>query len=159
MAVQVPSDFSTYDNFGPQLLRQGKISMAQVNNDVRHVLTLKYLAGMFDHPLHQPRPGQPRRADAGQPPAAKTSADRSMVLLNDKNKALPLSTSTSSIAVVGPLADNTADQLGPDQPIGYDLKLGQGRVGPRRDQDGRPECESLLRARMRVKRPNQSERP
>ena len=43
-----------------------------------------------------------------------------MVLLNDSNHTLPLSTGTSSIAVVGPLADDPLDQLGPDVPIGYD---------------------------------------
>ena len=44
-----------------------------------------------------------------------------MVLLNNKSNALPLSASTSSIAVVGPLADDALDQLGPDVPIGYEL--------------------------------------
>jgi beta-glucosidase len=42
-----------------------------------------------------------------------------MVLLNNQNHALPLSTSVPSVAVVGPLADNPSDQLGPDVPIGY----------------------------------------
>ncbi|HYB30700.1 MAG TPA: glycoside hydrolase family 3 C-terminal domain-containing protein [Solirubrobacteraceae bacterium] len=46
--------------------------------------------------------------------------DELIVVLNDYNHALPLSTSTSSIAVVGPLADDAPDQLGPDVPIGYD---------------------------------------
>ena len=32
----------------------GKITIAQVNDVVRHVLTLKYLAGMFDHPFTDP---------------------------------------------------------------------------------------------------------
>jgi beta-glucosidase len=57
--------------------------------------------------------------------AARTSADRSMVLLNNADHALPLSAGVSSIAVVGPLADDPSDQLGPDVPIGYsadDLK-------------------------------------
>ena len=48
-----------------------------------------------------------------------------MVLLEDHNKALPLSTGTPSVAVVGPLADDAADQLGPDQPIGYDVTKGK----------------------------------
>ena len=48
-----------------------------------------------------------------------------MVLLKNDNKALPLSTGTKSIAVVGPLANDPSDQLGPDQPIGYDLALGK----------------------------------
>jgi len=51
--------------------------------------------------------------------AARTMAGRSMVLLNNQNHALPLSTSVPSVAVVGPLADNPSDQLGPDVPIGY----------------------------------------
>ncbi len=42
--------YSTYDQYGPQLLREGKITMAELNNAVRHVLTLKYLAGMFANP-------------------------------------------------------------------------------------------------------------
>jgi hypothetical protein len=29
------------------------------------------------------------------------------------------------VAVVGPLADNPSDQLGPDQPIGYDITQGK----------------------------------
>ena len=41
---------STYATYGPALLRSGKITMAQLNGAVRHVLTLKYLAGMFSHP-------------------------------------------------------------------------------------------------------------
>src|ERR1700727_2085260 len=47
-----------------------------------------------------------------------------MVLLENHNKALPLSTSTPSIAVVGPLAEDPLDQLGPDVPIGYDTTPG-----------------------------------
>src|ERR1035441_5256544 len=53
MAGQVGSSspYSNYDNDGPQLLASGKLTMAQLNDAVRHVLTLKYLAGMFSHPL------------------------------------------------------------------------------------------------------------
>ena len=42
--------FSTYETYGPQLLRDGQITMAELNDAVRHVLTLKYLAGMFTDP-------------------------------------------------------------------------------------------------------------
>jgi beta-glucosidase len=47
------------------------------------------------------------------------------VLLNDNNNALPLSPGVSSVAVVGPLADNPSDQLGPDVPIGYSIDQGK----------------------------------
>ena len=79
-----------------------------------HVLTLKYLAGMFDHPMTDPsRVGTDRGADGGEPRGRADAADKSMVLLENRDHALPLSTSTPSIAVVGPLADDAADQLGP----------------------------------------------
>src|ERR1019366_7044258 len=42
MAVQIPSIYSTYDNTGPAQVRSGRISMATLDNSVRHVLTLKY---------------------------------------------------------------------------------------------------------------------
>ena len=113
--------FSTYDQYGPQLLSQGKITMAELNNSVRHVLTLKYLAGMFTNPYQ----GSDARVAAEELTpdhlsSARSIADESEVLLNNSNQALPLSTSTSNIAVVGPLADDALDQLGPDVPSGYD---------------------------------------
>ena len=122
MAVQVGSSspYSTYDNYGPQLLASGKITMAQLNDAVRHVLTLKYLAGMFSHPLTDPTRVQTAELTPASLAAARKSADESMVLLENHHNALPLSTTTSSIAVVGPLADDALDQLGPDVPIGYD---------------------------------------
>jgi beta-glucosidase len=52
-------------------------------------------------------------------------ADRSMVLLRNTSDALPLSKSLSSVAVVGPLANDPADQLGPDVPIGYSVDSGK----------------------------------
>ncbi len=124
MAVQVGCNTnpveSTFDCYGPQLLAQGKITMQQLNAAVRHVLTLKYLAGMIANPTTNPN--LVNSAELTQPNlnAAKASADESQVLLQNNNHALPLSTGTSSIAVVGPLADAPLDQLGPDVPIGYD---------------------------------------
>jgi beta-glucosidase len=120
MAVQLHSPNSTYENAGPQLLAQGKITMTQLDNAVRHVLTLKYLAGMFDNPLTDPNRVKTAELTPANIAQARTAADQSMVLLNNNNHALPLSTSTPSVAVVGPLADDALDQLGPDVPIGYD---------------------------------------
>ncbi len=120
MAVQLHSPNSTYENAGPALLAQHKITMTQLNNAVRHVLTLKYLAGMFAHPLTDANRVKTAELTPANVSQARTAADESMVLLNNQSKALPLSTSTPSIAVVGPLADDALDQLGADVPIGYD---------------------------------------
>ena len=97
MAVQVGSSspYSTYDNYGPQLLASGKITMAQLNDAVRHVLTLKYLAGMFSHPLTDPTRVKTAELTPASLAAARKSADESMVLLENHNHALPLNTSTA----------------------------------------------------------------
>ena len=58
MGVQVPSQFSTYTLYGPGLVQSGKVSMATINNEVRHVLNLKFLAGMFDPSVDRPEPGE-----------------------------------------------------------------------------------------------------
>jgi beta-glucosidase len=118
MGVQVPSLYSTYVNYGPQLARTGKVSIAQVDADVRHVLRLKYLAGMFDHPFADPSRVRHDELTAANLAAARSMAAESAVLLRNQNHALPLPRSVGSIAVVGPLADDPADQLGPDVPIG-----------------------------------------
>jgi beta-glucosidase len=125
MGVQVPSQYATYPAYGPGLVHSGQVSMATINNDVRHVLTLKYLAGMFTNPYTDPNRVKTAELTPGHLAAERTMAAHSMVLLNDKNKALPLSTGVSSVAVVGPLADDPADQLGPDVPIGYNLSQGK----------------------------------
>ena len=112
--------YDTYDQYGPKLLKSGKITMTQLNDAVRHVLTLKYLAGMFSNPDQ----GSVQRYNteeltSGNLGTALTTAEESLVLLNNNNHALPLSTSVGKVAVVGPLADDAVDQLGPDVPIGY----------------------------------------
>ncbi len=92
MGVQVPSQYATYTDYGPALVRSGKVSMATINNDVRHVLTLKYLAGMFAHPFTDPSRVKHAELTPAHLAAARTMAGRSMVLLRNTGKALPLST-------------------------------------------------------------------
>ena len=118
MGVQVPSINSTYTNFGPDLVTSGKVSTAQVDAEVRHVLRLKYLAGMFDHPYTDPSRVEHAELTPGNLAAARAMAAESIVMLRNQDNALPLPAATSSIAVIGPLADNAPDQLGSNVPIG-----------------------------------------
>jgi len=122
---QVPSPCSTDTQYLAGLVKSGKVSMKTIDSDVRHVLNLKLLAGLFAHPLTDPNRVKTAELTPANLAAARTMADRSMVLLNNQDHALPLDAGVPSIAVVGPLADNPSDQLGPDVPIGYsadDLK-------------------------------------
>jgi beta-glucosidase len=114
---------STFDCYGPQQIGHG-ITMQQLDAAVRHVLTLKYLAGMINNPITDPTRVDSAELTPGNLAAAKQSADESQVLLENHDNALPLNPNTSSIAVVGPLADDALDQLGPDVPGGYDTTPG-----------------------------------
>ena len=127
MAVSMTSTnpvYDTYETYGPQLLSQGKITMSQLNDAVRHVLTLKYLAGLFSDPDQGITNPSTRWLTPANVAVARKTADESMVLLNDNKNALPLNSSVGKVAVVGPLADDPVDQLGPDVPIGYSEAAG-----------------------------------
>ncbi|MDQ2910953.1 MAG: beta-glucosidase BglX, partial [Actinomycetota bacterium] len=99
-------------DFGADLLASGRISMARLDDAVRRILRVKFRAGLFEHPYVDPA-----KADAAQllpdaVAAARKAGSRSMVLLKNDSGTLPLNPS-KSIAVIGPLAKNQHDMLGP----------------------------------------------
>jgi beta-glucosidase len=101
-------------DFGAQLLSQGRISMARINDAVRRILRVKFRAGLFENPY---APFLPEQAEAQMlkpdaVAAARKAAGRSMVLLQNEGGILPLDPDKST-AVIGPLADNQSDMLGP----------------------------------------------
>jgi beta-glucosidase len=101
-------------DFGEQLLDEGRISMRRINDAVRRILRVKFRAGLFENPYAPFEPdeaeAQMLRPDAVE--AARNAASRSMVLLKNEGGILPLDPSRRT-AVVGPLADNQHDMLGP----------------------------------------------
>jgi beta-glucosidase len=101
-------------DFGAQLLAQGRISMGRVNDAVRRILRVKFRAGLFEHPYARVTPdraeAQMLKPDAVA--AARNAASRSMVLLQNKGGVLPLDPSKKT-AVIGPLAKDQHDMLGP----------------------------------------------
>ena len=102
-----------YVDFGQQLLDEGKLSKKRVDDAVRRILTVKFKAGLFDHPYVDLGQIAEKTMQPEDLKAARDVAGRSMVLLKNENGALPLSESLKSVAVVGPLGDNKADPLGP----------------------------------------------
>lgn len=99
---------SSYADHLPALIERGEVSMARIDEAVRRVLAVKHRLGLFDAPYGPQRQPEPRgRTDY----LARQLARRSCVLL--KNDAvLPLGENLKRVAVVGPLADAAADQLG-----------------------------------------------
>jgi len=102
----------SFNAFGPQLLKQNKLTMATIDEAVRRILRIKFRLGLFDHPY----------TDEGREPTsllrpesirlAREIAGRSMVLLKNDRDVLPLDKNVGSIAVIGPLADDRRAPLG-----------------------------------------------
>jgi beta-glucosidase len=101
-------------DFGEELLAKGEISMSRINDAVRRILRVKMRAGLFEHPyapyLPEQAEAQMLRPDAVA--AARRAASRSMVLLQNEGSVLPLDPAKRT-AVIGPLAKNQHDLLGP----------------------------------------------
>lgn len=100
-----------YDRHMKELVEEGKITMAQVDESVRRVLRVKFRLGLFERPYtpvtsEKERFFRPQSMDI----AAQLAAE-SMVLLKNENQILPL-TDKKNIAVVGPMAKNGWDLLG-----------------------------------------------
>lgn len=97
----------------PGLVRSGKVPLSVVDEAVRRVLRVKFAAGLFDHPYTDPQRASTDILSPANREVARKMADESMVLLKNQNNVLPLSKSIKTLAVIGPLADDKADQLGP----------------------------------------------
>jgi beta-glucosidase len=101
-------------DFGEQLLDQGRISRKRIDDAVRRILRIKFRAGLFENPY---APFDPAEAEAQMlrpdaVAAARNAASRSMVLLKNEGGILPFDPAKKT-AVIGPLAQNQHDMLGP----------------------------------------------
>ena len=100
-----------YDRHLKELVEEGKVTMAQVDESVRRVLRVKFRLGLFERP-YTPVTNEKDRFFRPQSMAvAAQLAAESMVLLKNDNQILPL-TNKKRIAVVGPMAKNGWELLG-----------------------------------------------
>jgi beta-glucosidase len=93
----------------PALVQSGRVPIAQVDSAVRRILREKLRLGLFEDPN--------RGVMATPPPLdrelARRVARESIVLLRNEGGLLPLGTNAKTIAVIGPLAADSAAPLGP----------------------------------------------
>jgi beta-glucosidase len=95
-----------------QLLAQGKISQARIDDAVRRILRIKFRAGLFERPYVDVSKAEAAQLRPDAVAAARKAAGRSMVLLKNEGGTLPLSKSKRT-AVIGPLGDDPHAMLGP----------------------------------------------
>jgi beta-glucosidase len=102
-------------------LANGSITMTDIDNRVRETLTVLFRFGIFDRPA----PSQTPIDQASDNAAAQNIEAQSAVLLKDSGDILPLTAATTSIAVVGAPAKNSAQGGGSSQvtPLSVDNAL------------------------------------
>ena len=96
-----------------QSLKEGKVTMAEIDQACRRVLEAKYKLGLFENPY---RFLDPKRHDtdiytAEHRLAARQLAAESFVLLKNDDNLLPLK-KQGKIALIGPMADNRINMAG-----------------------------------------------
>lgn len=100
----------SYIKYLPQLIKEGKVSMAVVDNAVRNILRVKFRMGLFENPYVDTKKASVLYADSHLKEARQAAIESAILLKND-NKTLPLSEG-KKIAVIGPMADAPHDQMG-----------------------------------------------
>jgi len=107
------SDHVYVDSVGAAV-KAGRLPVSFVDSAVKHVLRIKYLLGLFTDPYKfsdSPRERLYTMAPA-QIGAARMAGREGIVLLKNANKTLPLKKDLHSIAIIGPLANDSASALG-----------------------------------------------
>lgn len=101
-----------YQKYLPELIRENKVSMAQVDDAVRRVLRMKFELGLFDNPYTKEVEDKKRLLLDQSLKTAEMLAQESMVLLENKGHVLPLQPDVRKIAVIGPMAKAKEHLLG-----------------------------------------------
>ena len=96
----------------PALLKEGKVSQATIDEAVKRILRIKFRLGLFEHPYADEAAEKGAILTAANRTAAREAAERSMVLLKNDRETLPLNKNVGSLAVIGPLADDSRAPLG-----------------------------------------------
>jgi beta-glucosidase len=109
-----------YLRYLPALVREGKVSEHTVDEAVRRVLRAKFQLGLFENPYRYCNAVKERTLiynDVNRA-VAREMARRSIVLLKNGKNVLPLKKDVRSVALIGPLADDHENPLGPWAQVG-----------------------------------------
>jgi beta-glucosidase len=97
---------NTYSSHLADLVKDGTLQASDIDDAVRRILTIKVRMGLFEHPYTDETLLAKVVADPANREEARRAAERSIVLLRNEGRLLPLAKSVKSIAVIGPLADS-----------------------------------------------------
>ena len=95
-----------------ELVASGAVKESVIDEAVRHILRVKFLLGLFEHPYVDVTQGQAVQYDQSHLEAARRTAEESAILLKNDG-VLPLKADDiRTILVTGPMANAPHDQLG-----------------------------------------------
>jgi beta-glucosidase len=93
-------------------VNEGLVSEETIDRSVRRVLKMKYMLGLFENPYVDTEAAVKVSHSMEHQQLAYEAAREGIVLLKNDGDLLPLSKELSSIAVIGPNADDERNQLG-----------------------------------------------
>lgn len=122
--VDIDMASTAYPEHLQELVEDGTLDVALLDQAVKRVLTLKVQLGLFDDPYVDERLREQVVLSESHRQLAREVAHRSMVLLQNRNAVLPLDDDQLNIAVIGPLAEDRAEMIGCWAPAGEEKDSG-----------------------------------
>ncbi|HEX6046963.1 MAG TPA: beta-glucosidase BglX [Pyrinomonadaceae bacterium] len=116
MSLALSGIGSAYATSLADLVKEGRVTTAQIDSAVQRILEAKYRLGLFENPYVDESAVTTHHNNPEHRQLARVAAQRSAVLLRNEGNLLPLTKGDpkiSSIAVIGPLADSKRDMRGP----------------------------------------------
>lgn len=97
-----------------ELVKEKKVSITLIDDAVKRILRKKFELGLFDDPFKYCNPEREQAAlnNPEHRKAARDIAAKSIVLLKNENRILPLSKETKTIAFIGPLVKERKQNMG-----------------------------------------------
>ena len=106
----------------PQLVKEGKITMQQVDDAVSRILYFKFKLGLFENPYRFSDTGREKANifTAENRQIARESARESIILLKNDDQILPINRTGKNIALIGYYANSKQDM--------FDMWQGKGEA-------------------------------
>jgi beta-glucosidase len=110
----IDMESNAYPRYLAELVGEGRVPLAVVDEAVRRVLRVKSRLGLFADPFRYSDAAREQRvlADPANAVAARRMARESIVLLKNEGGLLPLAPTLEKVAFIGPLAKATRDNMG-----------------------------------------------
>jgi beta-glucosidase len=111
--VDMDMESRIYETHLADELQAGRVPMDAIDEAVRRVLRVKFRLGLFERPLADPTAAYAAQVRPETRALAREAARDSFVLLQNRGDLLPLREGLRRIALIGPLASDGRDLLGP----------------------------------------------